>query len=528
LGPSLTLGPGLSAMAQLPRIEQAGGAAGSQPAPASRSGALPPIDAEGSRPGTRGAGRQEDLSQTSPNVQHVQLPGGSLTLPKGQAKDGAGNRRVSFSRTAEEQQPQNLTKILSSFKLFKDLDPGVLRTLPEIVTSILCKAGTVLFRQGDNPGCCYVIISGAVGIYAMSEEELAQSQQGQNRGKEKDGSLLDFLPGHKTVDGFSRHHEDSSLGREVAKLGVGNVVGELALLNDQPRSASVQCTSDCEFLIIRRTDFDNILKEEMVKKGDEKLRFLMEHLPGMREVAVPKPGGKPHASYLFRRAKCTRGHTFLVQGTAAEPHIWAVFKGAVEFRRAETLRSDIKGQGEQSMPQLPGRPLSAKKKNLKKVSSATRLHGIGRDGNVAAEANDADPNGVMSRRGILVAGGVFGSLPIPVPEPFTVRVTSPTCEVFYLAGADFPKIPRKLLDTLQEYLAASTTWRLGCHQRSTSLRKANFRGAHDKGKDSGPHPPDPTPLPSTGKSMDEILEDVRKARKDQFAGFQKEAFEGTG
>ncbi|CAE7306902.1 unnamed protein product, partial [Symbiodinium pilosum] len=52
----------------------------------------------------------------------------------------------------------------------------------------------------------------------------------------------------------------------------------------------------------------------MVKKGDEKLRFLMRHLPGMKEVPVPKPGGKPHASYVFKHMKFPRGHTFLVQG----------------------------------------------------------------------------------------------------------------------------------------------------------------------------------------------------------------------
>eukprot|EP00440_Ansanella_granifera_P042522 gb/GFBE01046095.1/.p1 GENE.gb/GFBE01046095.1/~~gb/GFBE01046095.1/.p1 ORF type:complete len:506 (+),score=111.03 gb/GFBE01046095.1/:1-1518(+) len=496
---------------------QAGGAPGAvhPPPPAGNASFLPPIEVEGSsRPGTTGGARADAT---------LKLQAG-LHETTGKPRSIHGHR-VSFSHTAEETEAASLSRTLSAFKIFKDLDPAVLSTLPEVVTSIFCKAGTVLFRQGDPPGSCYVIISGMVGIYAMSEEEIAnesQSQKAHRLAATSDGSLLDFLPGHKTVDGFSRYHEDSSLGNRVAKLGPSNIAGELALMNDQPRSASVQCMQDCEFLVIRRVDFDNVLKEEMVKKGDEKLRFLMEHLPGMAEVAVPKPGGKPHASYVFRRAKCQRGHTFLVQGTTAEPHIWAVFKGSVEFRRAETLRG---ANGEMSMPSLlPGKSLSPlRKKGLKKTSSAPRLHGIGRDGNVAAEANDADPNGVMSRRGVLVAGGVFGSLPIPAPEPFTVRVTSPICEVFYISAADYSKIPRKLLDTLQEYVASSTVWRLGCHQRSQDLRRTNFRTKKtDEDRDvacgAGP---------SSGKSMQQIFEDCRQARKDNFEEFRKEAFVGT-
>lgn len=52
-------------------------------------------------------------------------------------------------------------------------------------------------------------------------------------------------------------------------------------------------------------------------------------------------------------------------------------------------------------------PQNLPRKGGKKLTkSQPRLHGIGRDGNVAAEANDCNPNGVMSRRGVLVRGGV--------------------------------------------------------------------------------------------------------------------------
>lgn len=406
------------------------------------------------------------------------------TLPK----IADASRRGPNFKAVDDEEKQRLASTLRGLNMFKDLDEGILQMVPNIISTLACKAGTVLFKQGDPPGNCYLVNSGSVGIFGMTEE---MNQQNQNTAGRSDGVLLDFLPGEKTVDGFSRHHEEVPLGREVARLGAGTLIGELALLNDQPRSASVQCVDDCEFYVMARADFDNVIKEDMLKQGDEKLRFLMEHMPGMKEVPVPKPGGKVHASYLFKKAKYMRGHAFLVQEQEAESGIWTVFRGSVEFRRAETLRQE----GNESLPTLSTTrfwPLSpTKRRGMTKASSMPRLPRPkpAGTGNLALEANDANPTGVMSRRGVLVAGGVFGSLPLQMPEPFTVTVTSATCEVFFLPAADFPKVPRKLLDTVQEYIAAATTWRLSCHQRITDHRKTKVGRRHKEDFEGGPDQP---------------------------------------
>lgn len=399
---------------------------------------------------------------------------GGAAAPAVFPKISAGSRGAIFHAINDEEK-QQLLCTLRGFNMFKDLDESLLQEVPNIISALVCPADTVLFKQGDPPGNCYLVTSGSVGVFGLNEEEKkAQDKEHRENGAARaDGGLLDFLPGEKTVDGFSRHHEEATLGREMAKLGAGTLIGELALLNDQPRSASVQCVTDCEFYVMGRADFDNVIKEDMLRQGEEKLRFLVEHMPGMKEMPVPKPGGKVHASYLFKKAKYPRGHAFLVQGQEAESGIWAVFHGSVEFRRAETLRQE----GTESVPSLSTtrflRPSSSKRRGMTKASSMPRLQkaNAAGTGNLALEANDANPTGVMSRRGVLVAGGVFGSLPLQMPEPFTVNVSSATCEVFFLSAADFPKIPRKLLDTVQEYIAAATTWRLGCHQRIRDHRK---------------------------------------------------------
>jgi CRP-like cAMP-binding protein len=49
-------------------------------------------------------------------------------------------------------------------------------------------------------------------------------------------------------------------GRTVAELGPGGHFGELSLLDREPHSASVVCTTDMDLLILSRRHFDRLLK----------------------------------------------------------------------------------------------------------------------------------------------------------------------------------------------------------------------------------------------------------------------------
>lgn len=48
---------------------------------------------------------------------------------------------------------------------------------------------------------------------------------------------------------------------EVARLGPGEIVGEMALVFDGPRTASVKATMDCNLIVISRTMFEDKLKD---------------------------------------------------------------------------------------------------------------------------------------------------------------------------------------------------------------------------------------------------------------------------
>jgi CRP-like cAMP-binding protein len=73
----------------------------------------------------------------------------------------------------------------------------------------------LVMRKDDVANCAYLIQSGSVGVYA-----------------EKDGVEV-----------------------ELAKLGTGDIFGEMALIHEDVRTANVRALEDCNFIIITRQVF---------------------------------------------------------------------------------------------------------------------------------------------------------------------------------------------------------------------------------------------------------------------------------
>lgn len=67
-----------------------------------------------------------------------------------------------------------------------------------------------------------------------------------------------FLIQSGSVQVFTMHE-----GRKVvlAKLGVGQIIGEMAMLSDGPRTANVEALEDCNLITISRQQFQDKLKD---------------------------------------------------------------------------------------------------------------------------------------------------------------------------------------------------------------------------------------------------------------------------
>ena len=112
---------------------------------------------------------------------------------------------------ADRQQAQSPVELLRSVPLFADLEQGELENFSHVAVARSFPAGTRVFHEGDRSDACYIVREGSFRV--------------------------------------TREHSD---GRAItlATLGTGDIFGELAMLDGEVRSASVEALTDGELLAL--------------------------------------------------------------------------------------------------------------------------------------------------------------------------------------------------------------------------------------------------------------------------------------
>jgi CRP-like cAMP-binding protein len=127
-------------------------------------------------------------------------------------------------------------RALAATPLFAGMPSDALQALVENLQLVSLERGEPLFREGDPSDALYVIVEGEVSV--------------QNEGPPR---------------------------VEMSRLGPGAFIGEVALMTDQPRSATVVCLQDAELLRIDRHTLSRVLANH----GDvlrAVLRFVRDRL----------------------------------------------------------------------------------------------------------------------------------------------------------------------------------------------------------------------------------------------------------
>jgi CRP/FNR family transcriptional regulator len=117
---------------------------------------------------------------------------------------------------------ESAAELLSHVPTFEALGPADLARVADVAVPRRFKAGQVIFREGDASDTCYVVASGHARAV--------------------------------------REHSD---GRSIslAHFGPGDIFGELAMFDDERRSATVECLDDLEALAILGSDMRRLMRE---------------------------------------------------------------------------------------------------------------------------------------------------------------------------------------------------------------------------------------------------------------------------
>src|SRR2546428_14040923 len=112
---------------------------------------------------------------------------------------------------------------LGRCRLFAGLDPAAIEHIAESSRSRRFRRAEVLFHQGDPGDALFVIISGAIKIVLPSDE------------------------GDEAI---------------IATLREGDFLGELALLDEAPRSATAIALDPTETVVLSRDRFQELIAQE--------------------------------------------------------------------------------------------------------------------------------------------------------------------------------------------------------------------------------------------------------------------------
>jgi CRP-like cAMP-binding protein len=132
-------------------------------------------------------------------------------------------------------------QFLRRLRLFSDFEGAELRALAEVCHVVQFPASALIFREGEAGDCAYVVVSGAVQVFATDRN------------------------GDEVV---------------LAHLGESDHVGEQSLLpgHSGRRNASLRATEDATLLRVPKADFEQVLahrstlQELLSQTGDQQLR----------------------------------------------------------------------------------------------------------------------------------------------------------------------------------------------------------------------------------------------------------------
>ncbi|XP_039267857.1 cGMP-dependent protein kinase 2-like [Styela clava] len=144
-----------------------------------------------------------------------------------------------WERTEEEL--ELIHTVVDQMKCFEKYPPMVRRELTRVMHFETFEDGRVMLQEGHQGFSMYFIVAGSV-IVQVSQED-------------------------------GRTHEKRT--QTVGEISAGSSFGELALIQDCTRTATIVCKGTSQFLRVDKPDFDMVLRRSYEKEWDDRLQVLL-------------------------------------------------------------------------------------------------------------------------------------------------------------------------------------------------------------------------------------------------------------
>ena len=161
----------------------------------------------------------------------------------GELSPQAKNILMKPSPSRTDKELQFLHRFTLQLKCFECYSVYVRKELARVLLYKAFEKGRVIIRQGDIGFSLYFILSGSVFVEVQEEDQVT--------GKK-----------HNQI---------------VHELETGAAFGELALLQDSRRKATIVCKENSEFLTIDKPDFDMVLRKNHEREWNAQLAYFKKH-----------------------------------------------------------------------------------------------------------------------------------------------------------------------------------------------------------------------------------------------------------
>lgn len=129
-----------------------------------------------------------------------------------------------------------LEKTTKNVDFFQNYDKETHEQICKYMTYLFCQKGGVLFHLGSIGNTFYIILKGSVEVWVNIPKIVEETKP----------------------DGTIETRTELVLSN-VRVLQAGNSFGELSLMENKPRAATIICGENCHFGVLDKPSFDNIL-----------------------------------------------------------------------------------------------------------------------------------------------------------------------------------------------------------------------------------------------------------------------------